>query len=280
MKYTDQELIESLQKFFKEFGYRPVQRDCVSIEYLKGKNTYCTRFGSWSNAIKASGLDKEKVRERTSPSNKVSTEDLIQYIKELHKKLGKSPTALDARKYSVRTYCNRFGTWNEALEAASIKPNTPQKWVIRNEGFPKLQSKDWLLQQNKTKTLREIAKSLGYKSVRSIGKAFEELSIKPRRHKESLKEKEWLDSLGITERQYPIVNYRVDGFDPETNTVYEFLGDYWHGNPEVYDPDDYNKSCSKTFGQLFDETNKRLEHIKSLGYNIITKWENDYENTV
>jgi len=68
--------------------------------------------------------------------------------------------------------------------------------------------------------------------------------------------------------------------DPETNTVYEFLGDYWHGNPEVYDPDEYNKSCSKTFGLLFDETNKRLEHIKSLGYNIITKWENDYENTV
>jgi len=93
-----------------------------------------------------------------------------------------------------------------------------------------------------------------------------------------LKEKEWLDSLGITERQYPIENYKVDGYDPETNTVYEFLGDYWHGNPEVYDPDDYNKSCSKTFGQLFDETNKRLKYIKSLGYNIITEWENEWQN--
>jgi len=52
-----------------------------------------------------------------------------------------------------------------------------------------------------------------------------------------------------------------------------FLGDYWHGNPEVYDPDDYNEKVGKTFGQLFDETNKRLEYIESLGYNIITKWE-------
>ena len=26
--------------------------------------------------------------------------------------------------------------------------------------------------------------------------------------------------------------YYVDGFEPKTNTVYEFNGDYWHGNPE------------------------------------------------
>ena len=26
--------------------------------------------------------------------------------------------------------------------------------------------------------------------------------------------------------------YHVDGFEPKTNTVYEFNGDYWHGNPE------------------------------------------------
>ncbi|MCK5019133.1 MAG: zinc-ribbon domain-containing protein, partial [Candidatus Peribacteraceae bacterium] len=48
----------------------------------------------------------------------------------------------------------------------------------------------------------------------------------------------WLDSLNTStlEREHYIkdLKIRVDGFDPATNTVYEFLGDYWHGNPEVY----------------------------------------------
>jgi hypothetical protein len=25
----------------------------------------------------------------------------------------------------------------------------------------------------------------------------------------------------------------LDGFDPRTNTIYEFYGDYWHGNPDI-----------------------------------------------
>lgn len=65
----------------------------------------------------------------------------------------------------------------------------------------------------------------------------------------------------------------MDGYDPETNTVYEYLGDYWHGNPKVFNPEDLNTKVGKTFGQLFDETNRRLEEIKSMGYNIVTQWE-------
>lgn len=27
---------------------------------------------------------------------------------------------------------------------------------------------------------------------------------------------------------------KVDGFCEQTNTVYEYHGDYWHGNPDIY----------------------------------------------
>ena len=43
------------------------------------------------------------------------------------------------------------------------------------------------------------------------------------------------------------VEYKVDGYCYETNTVYEFHGDYWHGNPIVFDSDDTNKCVGKTF---------------------------------
>ena len=69
---------------------------------------------------------------------------------------------------------------------------------------------------------------------------------------------------------------RVDAYDPETNTIYEFLGDYWHGNPEVYDLNDFNRSNKTKFQVLYDETFDRLNFIKSLGYNVKYIWENDF----
>ena len=61
-------------------------------------------------------------------------------------------------------------------------------------------------------------------------------------------EQAWLDNLRI-----PLDNrnkklhigssfYIVDGIDIINKTVYEFLGDYWHGNPNVYDKNDLNLS--------------------------------------
>ena len=39
-----------------------------------------------------------------------------------------------------------------------------------------------------------------------------------------------------------------------------------------------NAITKKTFGELYNETLKRLELIKNEGYNIITIWESDYKN--
>jgi len=71
---------------------------------------------------------------------------------------------------------------------------------------------------------------------------------------------------------------KFDGFCKETNTVYEFMGDFYHGNPKLYNQNDINPVNKKTFGELYSETLKRLELIKNEGYNIITIWESDYKN--
>ena len=43
----------------------------------------------------------------------------------------------------------------------------------------------------------------------------------------------------------------VDGYDPATNTIYEFLGDYWHGNPKTNGKNMFRKNyaTNKTFYQ-------------------------------
>jgi hypothetical protein len=98
----------------------------------------------------------------------------------------------------------------------------------------------------------------------------------------SLAETSWLDHLMIPNewRQKSIrINdklYRLDAYDHHTNTAYEFDGDFWHGNPAVFDPNDENVMCYKTFGELHTKTMMKKSAILNAGYNLISIWENDW----
>ena len=95
--------------------------------------------------------------------------------------------------------------------------------------------------------------------------------------KVSNSEIEWLNSLNIPKRSYIISNYCVDGYDHVTNTIYEFLGDYWHGNLERYNGEDTNIVNNKKFNILNKETFDRLNYLKSCGYRVIYIWESDWK---
>ncbi|HEC67148.1 MAG TPA: hypothetical protein ENI23_17865 [bacterium] len=92
----------------------------------------------------------------------------------------------------------------------------------------------------------------------------------------------WLDQLNMPkeDREYYIkkLGIRVDAYVPETNTVYEFLGNYWHGNPEIFPAEEKNRVTKKTFGALHKKTLKRLESLRKAGYNVVHIWENDFVN--
>jgi len=91
-----------------------------------------------------------------------------------------------------------------------------------------------------------------------------------------IKENKWLDSLGIGSRQVRIGKYIVDGYDPVKNIVYEFNGDFWHGNPDIYNLNDINSVLNKTFGELYNKTMERENSLIKDGYNVISIWENDF----
>jgi hypothetical protein len=103
-------------------------------------------------------------------------------------------------------------------------------------------------------------------------------------------EVEYLDSLGlpndVAHRQVRLKvegtkkGYIVDGFDPLTNTVYEFDGDFWHGNPAIYNQDDMHPRAKMTFGQLYVKTMERKEKLRQAGYKVVSIWESEWKSRV
>jgi len=95
----------------------------------------------------------------------------------------------------------------------------------------------------------------------------------------------WLNSLNLPNdpdhRQARIKigkkTFKVDGFDPTTNTIYEFNGDYYHGNPAKYPPDQINPTSKKTYGELYARTLVKEALLKSAGYKVISIWESDFK---
>lgn len=90
----------------------------------------------------------------------------------------------------------------------------------------------------------------------------------------SKKETKWLDSIGVKERQYWLedVKYKVDGYDPLTNTVYLYHGRFWHGCPDTFDPEMIHPIVKLPMKDLYEKTMFYENKIKQAGYNLIVKW--------
>ncbi len=84
-----------------------------------------------------------------------------------------------------------------------------------------------------------------------------------------------LHALNKGEFNIPNTRFKADGYCKETNTIYEFHGDYWHGNPSIYDPHE-ETYFGKTFRELYEKTLEREKQIKDMGFNLITIWESDW----
>ena len=94
-------------------------------------------------------------------------------------------------------------------------------------------------------------------------------------------ENKWLDMLNIDikSRHKSIKidnkNYFVDAV--VDNNIYEFYGDYWHGNLNKYNPEDINKNNKIKFKDLNKKTIERENILIINGYNVISIWESDFK---
>jgi G:T-mismatch repair DNA endonuclease (very short patch repair protein) len=98
---------------------------------------------------------------------------------------------------------------------------------------------------------------------------------------------EWLNLISVKheivhaekggEFHIPDTLFHADGYCESSKTIFEFHGDYWHGNPSVFNSEDVNNSTKTTFGELYEKTLERQKMIESLGYRVVVMWESDWK---
>lgn len=97
----------------------------------------------------------------------------------------------------------------------------------------------------------------------------------------------WLDIIGLPNdaehRNVYIkigdIKYFVDGFDSQTKTIYEYNGDYWHGNLSIYKAEDIHPDIKVSFQVLWNKTESKRIALEKAGYKVISIWESDFLKT-
>jgi len=86
------------------------------------------------------------------------------------------------------------------------------------------------------------------------------------------------DNLG--EYTVPHTKLCVDGYNKDTNTIYEFQGDFWHGNPDIYNLDKINTKINVSFKELYEKTIEKIRLLQNMGYNVVYIWENNWRKGI
>lgn len=93
----------------------------------------------------------------------------------------------------------------------------------------------------------------------------------------------WIEKLGIPTIQKEFVikingkRYCVDGYDPLTNTIYEFYGNIWHGNPLLFGVEERNPFNNIRYRDLYEKTLEREIELRKRGYKLVTIWESQFK---
>ena len=69
--------------------------------------------------------------------------------------------------------------------------------------------------------------------------------------------------------------YTCDGFDAQTNTVYEFNGCFWHGCPMCFPnrTEPHARLCDLTMDDVYQTHQQKLTTLRQAGYYIKVQWE-------
>jgi very-short-patch-repair endonuclease len=85
-----------------------------------------------------------------------------------------------------------------------------------------------------------------------------------------------LKSLGF-ESEVVVGRYRVDEINEKAKLIVEINGDYVHANPDIYKEDDQIRLPGSSYSakDKWERDQKKIEKLKSLGYDVIVIWETD-----
>ena len=185
------------------------------------------------------------------------------------KALNKTPAAIRNKAYKLRIKTNPLGSWitdqEYKLRLANSEYSSLEPYQLSNKKILHRHNPcgyEWKVSPN------NLAKIVS--CPKCYRKAYSKMAIK------------WLETISPNilhaenGGEQIIANYRVDGYDPETNTAYEFHGDVFHGNLDRFNPDDtphpYNNLTAE---ELWEATFYKMETISKV-CKLVYIWESDY----
>jgi G:T-mismatch repair DNA endonuclease (very short patch repair protein) len=99
----------------------------------------------------------------------------------------------------------------------------------------------------------------------------------------SLQEKGYNGEIFHGERERFINNgkgnvFKYDLTFQDERKIIEFNGDFWHCNPELFEPDFWSKPKKMTAQEIWDYDVKKKQAAEEQGYELLYIWERDYRN--
>ena len=116
-RYSDEEIVQQLQQSAERLGRSPSMREFAADEKTSvHPQTVIEHFGSWNAAKRAAGL---------VPRRFATRDELLQLLRELGERLGRTPTARDLDEHrgsmpSKSLYWHTFGSLTNALREAGF----------------------------------------------------------------------------------------------------------------------------------------------------------------
>lgn len=115
-----EELVNEIQSVADKIGRAPSLRETDKLgDY--SRSTYQDRFGNWNTAVREAGLEPE----HDPVPKQISDTELLEELNRIATTLERTPRQQDMDnfgEYSVTTYRNHFGSWNDALQQAGYEP--------------------------------------------------------------------------------------------------------------------------------------------------------------
>jgi very-short-patch-repair endonuclease len=171
----------------------------------------------------------------------------------------------------------RFINSDRKGKACSKKcKNEYMRQIFTGEGNPMFGKK--LSEDQKRKQKETLCKNYpGIKNAFSLSK-------------KRTKTKGQIKIFEFVSKNYPEFNFQIEkrvcpseskefyadiiSFDKKV--VIEFNGDYWHCNPQKYDENFFHQVKKKKASEIWEQDKKRVEIIKSFGYNVLVIWESHF----
>ncbi len=270
------------QTTIKRYGVEHAMQNIDIQEKLKQT---CINIYGVDN-IRKSDTFKQKVKQtcldKRGVSHHLQTDDCMQKLRDTNKE-----------RYGVE-YAGQVDDFKEKTNATNLEKYGTERPAQRHllEVLHLLDDAVWLDNQYtiRGKTSVEIANDLNTTSFTVLNYLHKHGIVVKQQFNASRTCVQWLESIMNSENVYiqhgenggefsfnpSDKKQKADGYCAETNTIYEFHGDYWHGNPTLYESNFVNSVNYKTMGELYQKTIERENKIKSLGYNLVVMWENDW----